>query len=196
MPERKNTFYLLTLLVTAALLSLLGGCAKKPVPEPVPSPMTEAYLLEHMRAVPDPRLGWVSIAPLSVVQRFRFLETNATLVGTLTARVPGSLETPTCEKTRFLLFFSLRAAAWGGFRYALDIDGNRFEVEPYTSYIRQGIFYDNFFLEVPPEWVHKASQNDADLLLMDHGHDMGFTLPTPYAAALLHYLEKFCTKRP
>ena len=43
------------------IMLLFAGCAKKPAPEPVPFPMTEAYLLQHMRVKHDPERAAVRL---------------------------------------------------------------------------------------------------------------------------------------
>ncbi len=184
--------YRLSIVLFSLMLWLLTGCGKKPVPEPVPSPMTEAYLLKHMRVAPEPKLHRTSIAVLDLARPLTFHDANATLYATLLAQVPAAGTKHDCTRTTYMLLFSFHAGAWGEFTEAIDLFGRRYIVHPYTSYIRQGKFIDNFYLEMPADALRRTAASDTDFLIMNRSDGIDFSLPRVYPAALLHYLESFC----
>lgn len=175
------------------LLLLVGGCAKKPAPPPPPSPMTVDYLLAHMQVKDHPAFSQTTIEPLPLVQHLRFHDANATLTAALIAQIDTASRNGShpCTPVNYLLLFTLKATAWGAFDTAIDTLGNRLRITPYSSNIRQGIFYDNFYLTLSRDWLEKAAKENVEILLVNKKHELGFTLPTVYPEALKRYIDLY-----
>jgi len=173
------------------LFIVLGtGCAKKPLPETVPEPMTEAYLLEHMKVTRQPD-GLLNIVPPSRLASATFLGEPAKITTTLTAQVTldATGEVSQFKPPKFLLLFSLNAVAWGGFTTAVDTDGKHHQVLAYTSYIRNGLYYDNFYIVLPRGWLETAAASETSLLFLGRTGELSATVPPVYPKALLHYID-------
>ncbi|WP_345973059.1 hypothetical protein [Sulfurimonas diazotrophicus] len=177
-------------LLPLLIILLVTGCVKKPVPESVPDPMTEAYLLEHMQ-VSYPESNLVSIVPPSRLSSPRFLGERAAISTTFTVQLTldDAGEVTDIIPTRYLLLFSLRATAWGGFKKAIDTAGKQHDVFPYTSQIRDGLYYDNFYISVPREWLEAAAQTEMTLLFLGPKGELTVSIPPVYPKALLHYID-------
>ena len=173
------------------IMLLFAGCAKKPAPEPVPFPMTEAYLLQHMRVKHDPERAAVSVTPPGILSPSRLADRNATLMSTFSATIvlDDRRQASRVVAPEYLLLFSVRAAAWGGFTSALDTLGERHNVVPYTSYIRNGIFYDNFYITLTRSWLETAAGTETGLLILGPKDEISVTIPPVYPRALLHYID-------
>jgi|GEM_PF-5811048 len=185
---KRGRFFFLLL----PLLFLVAGCGKKPAPEPVPSPMTESYLLKHMRVRENPKTGVRSVFTVPIEVTWRFHDADAFLNGALDAEVPTDVPggKTKAARPRYLLLFSARAGAWPGFTRAVDTFGHRFRVVPYTSYIREGVFYENFFIVLNEAWMKRAMREDVELLLLGPQTETALTLPKVYPRALVHFLQK------
>jgi hypothetical protein len=179
-------------LLPIIIIALVTGCAKKPVPsEPVPDPMTEAYLLKHMRVTFKEDNLAVSIVPPSLLSQPRFLDGNATLSTTFDAKIllDSHREISQIKPPKYLLLFSMRAGAWGGFASAIDTAGKRHDVVPYTSYIRNGVYYENFYITLSRPWLERAKNTETELLFLGSKSEMSVTIPAVYPRALLHYID-------
>lgn len=154
--------------------------------------MTESYLLSHMQVQYDAKQGVVMVKPLSIVSTPRFLDANATLQTSLFAEIPvDSSKSPLEEKPpRYRLFLSMRAVAWGGFTRAIDTLGASHTVQPYTSYIRQGQFFENVSISLTRDWLEAAAGEEAELLIMGPKGEVSVLMPTVYPAALLRYVDE------
>ena len=95
------------------------------------------------------------------------------------------------REERFLLYVSTKADKWGGFTSAADTFGKHYDVHPYTSYIRHGVYYENVYLYLDRAWLEKASRDDAMLLLLSYRSEMSITLPPVYPKALLHAIRRY-----
>lgn len=173
------------------LFVLFTGCAKKPAPEPVPAQMTEAYLLKHMRTDYHAANATVDISTLGIDSTPLFMKKPAKIRTTLSAQITlgDAKEVSTFKPPKYLLLFSMRAAAWGGFTQAIDTLGKHHAVMPYTSYIRKGAFYDNFYIEVSRSWMETASTDDTELLILGPKGEVSVTIPAVYPRALLHFFD-------
>ena len=184
---KRTILFLLPIL----LIVLVTGCAKKPAPEPVPYPMTEDYLLEHMQVTFKEDKQAVTVVPPSLLSHPRFLDGNATLSTTFDAEITldSDQEISRIIPPKYLLLFSMRAGAWGGFTSAIDTAGEHHDVTPYTSYIRKGIYYDNFYIVLSRPWLEKAENTETELLILGSKGEISVTIPTVYPRALLHYID-------
>ena len=176
------------LLFPLLLVALMTGCAKKPVPEAVPVPMTEEYLLRHTDITLNDAGSAVTITQHSLQQQVRFGEGNATVKTTLIA-VADLADENTSD--RYILFVSMRADRWGEFTSAIDTFGLRHSVTPYTSYIRKGFYYENAFIDLSAGWFEEASREPTTLLLLGPQNEISFPLPPVYPKALLHSLRRY-----
>lgn len=173
-------------LFSILLLALLAGCAKKPVPETPPSPMTETWLMAHTKISPTGAEGGATITQPRLAQQVRFGEGNATVYTTL------AVETATKKKSdNYLLFFSMRADRWGNFTSAIDTLGLRYTVVPYTSYIRQGVYYENVFITLSGSWFESAGREAGTFLLLGPDSEISIEIPAVYPKALLHSLRRY-----
>jgi len=179
------------LFFSAVFLALLAGCAKKPVPEIPPSPMTEAWLLAHTKIAEDATGRGVTITQPALMQHARFGEGNATVYTTLAVETSvGNPDSPEpAEKDRYLLFFSMHGDRWGNFTSAVDTLGHRHPVTPYTSYIRGGVYFENVFIRLSRSWFESASRESSTLLLLGPDSEISIGLPPVYSKALLHSLR-------
>ncbi|MHC3993797.1 hypothetical protein ACXWTF_03155 [Thiomicrolovo sp. ZZH C-3] len=152
--------------------------------------MTEAYLLEHME-VSYPESNLVSIVPPSRLSSPRFLGEVAAISTTFTVQLTldDAGEVTDIIPARYLLLFSLRAKAWGGFKSAVDTAGQQHNVFPYTSHIRNGLYYDNFYISVPRSWLESAAQTETALLFLGPKGELTVSIPPVYPKALLHYID-------
>jgi hypothetical protein len=172
------------------LIIMLGtGCAKKPLPETVPDPMTEAYLLEHIE-VSYPEENLVSIVLPSRISSPRYLGERAGLSTTFNAQLTldDRDEITDIIPPRYLLLFSLKATEWGGFNTAVDTAGKQHDVFAYTSYIRDGVYYDNYYISVPRSWLETAAQKETTLLFLGPKGELTVTIPPVYPRTLLKYI--------
>lgn len=181
--------FCLRLLAIVFFVFLLAGCGKKPVPEPVPSPMTVDYLLAHMVRSPVPGTGEITVQPLPIVNHLVFHDANATLQCLVQAEFPTDAESAASAAT-YQLLFALTASRWGAFDTAIDTLGNRFEVKPYYSGIRSGVYFEYFYVLVSKNWLDAAAENDLELLLLSDAHEIGMLLPRVYPLALKRYLKE------
>lgn len=182
---------LLLLFYPVMLFVLFTGCAEKPAPEPVPKPMTEDYLLAHMHTGYDAANAVVTLSTPSIDSTPLFLKKSAEMRTTLSTKITlnDSEKVSTFKPPKYLLLFSMRANAWGGFTRAIDTFGEHHTVTPYTSYIRKGAFYDNFYIEVSRSWIEAASTDDAELLMLGSKGEVSVTIPAVYPRALLHFFD-------
>jgi len=169
----------------------MAGCAKKPVPEPVPVPMTEAFLLKHTKIVPQKDGSAITFTQYRLRQHPRFNEQNATVNTFFIAHAaPGDQNTTFNVVTdRFLLYFSMKADRWGGFTSAQDTLGEYHTVHPYTSYIRKGVYYENLYINLDRRWLEAASHQQTTLLFLGRDTELTISIPPVYPTALLHSLE-------
>lgn len=166
---------------TLLLLLLLAGCAPKPPLPMPPDPMTESYLIEHATRIDEAGSRVLRLEP--IVAHPRFGDGNATLNATLSATLrPGA----PAEGT---LFFGLYASRWGEFATAVDTLGERHRVSAYTSGIRDGRFFEHFYITLPFQWLQNAAESDLALLLIDADDELLFTLPSVYAKALITLID-------
>lgn len=178
-----------TLLLVLLFVFFIAGCAKKTVPEPVPDPMTEAYLLKHMRVQYDAHQHYLEIAPPALTRLSPIGDNTMTLQTTLSAQVPLSDSNQSrTDQSRYLLIFSTKAPRWLAFSRAIDTNGNRYSLVPFTSHIRKGVYYENFSMELNAAWIAHAAQKESELLLLGQSHESTFKLPLVYPAALRRYL--------
>ena len=181
------------LILPLVFLAMLAGCAKKPVPELPPSPMTEAWLLAHTKISANAAGNTVTITQPALVQQTPYGEGNATVHTTLavetSAETGNDLERENSDS--YLLLFSMRADRWGNFTSAVDTLGQRHSVTPYTSYIRQGLYYENAFIALSKTWLESASGENSTLLLLGPDSEVSIILPPVYPRALLHSLRRY-----
>jgi hypothetical protein len=179
------------LFFSAVLLAILAGCAKKPVPEVPPSPMTEAWLLAHTKTTPNVEGPGVTIIQPALLQHSYFAEGNATVSTTLAVETAiKERHRPADGSTdRYLLIFSMRADRWGNFKTAVDTEGVYHAVTPYTSNIRRGVYYENVFIRLSKGWLETASREKSTLLLLGTDSEISISLPPVYPKALLHSLR-------
>jgi hypothetical protein len=183
---------LFLLLLPIMITVWITGCAKKPAPsEPVPVPMTEAYLLKHMQVTFEDDNLSLSIVPRTIHSQPRFMDGNATLSTTFDAEITldGHGEISQIKPPKYLLLFSMRADAWGGFTSAIDTAGKHHVVVPYTSYIRKGVYYDNFYITLSRPWLETAKNAETELLFLGSKSEMSVTIPAVYPRALLNYID-------
>lgn len=186
-----HTHIIRTLPSVFLLAFFIAGCGKKAVPEPVPDPMTEAYLLKHMRVHYDAQQRHIEIAPPALTRHAPFEEGNMTVQATLSAKVPLSDTNRTrTDQCRYLLIFSTKAPRWLEYRRTIDTYGNRYALTPFTSQIRQGEYYENVYMELSAEWIEHAARKTSELLLLGQSHETTFKLPIVYPAALRRYLRE------
>lgn len=180
-------------LFSVLLLALLAGCAKKPAPEAPPSPMTETWLMAHTKISADATGERVTIIQPALMQQVRYGDQNATVYTTLTVETAagdhnGSEQTAT---ERYALVFSMRTGRWGDFTSALDTFGSRHAVTPYTSYIREGVYYENVYVDLSEAWCASASRETSTLLLLGPDSEISIGVPAVYPKALLHSLRRY-----
>ncbi len=169
----------------------MSGCTKKPQPEPLPDPMTEAYLLAHTQRSVSKDGSVVNISLPGLVTQPRFGEMPALLKTTFDTELTleNTQEVSTLKAPKYLLLLSLQADAWGGFRTAVDTVGKRHDVLPYTSYIRSGVYYDNFYLYLTREWLEHAVLSETSLLFLGAKGELSVTIPAVYPRAMLHAVD-------
>lgn len=165
-----------TILLPLFLGLVITGCApKKSIPLP-PDPMTEAYLLDHVTRTESRDAVLFRLPPLT--QHPVFGDGNSTLHATLSIAY-----TPMGE-VKGTLFCTLYASRWGGFKTAVDTLGERHDVISYTSGIREGRFFENFYFTFTRGWLHLAAKNDLALLFISPSDELPLTLPSVYLRAL------------
>jgi len=163
------------------VLLLAAGCAPKPRVEPPPEPMTKAYLIDHTVQIDAPE-GRVLRLP-TYHYTAPFAEGNATLSVTLSATLHAD------RPVEGTLFFTLEAPCWGAFDAAVDTAGGRRDVTPYTSGIRQGRFFERFYVTVDRDWLGAMRAADNSVLLIGKTNEFLFPLPAVYPDALITLID-------
>lgn len=179
---------LFSTLIFVITVFMTAGCSKPPAPPKPPTPMTQEYLLTHMRIDVDETRSVRTVTPLAVINQAKLCEFNATLSTVLSAEQPLD---ETNGTTNYLLLFSVRSSLWGEFKSMIDSFGNRLSVTPYTSYIRSGVYTENFFVPVSAAWMQQNAQEEVTLLLLGPKCEISTVVPKVYPAALLHFLHDF-----
>jgi len=174
------------------LIVLMSGCATKPQPATPPDEITEAYLLQHMRVTHKEKGQVVNVLPQGIVDHPRFLGGSATLQTTFDAEITLNDERSEVSAFKppvYLLLFTMSADAWGAFRSAVDTFGKRHAVTPYTSFIRSGVYYENFYIILSRKWLEAAALSETSLLLLGAKGELSVTIPAIYPRALLRYID-------
>ena len=181
------------LFFSTVILIIMSGCAKKPVPETPPSPMTESWLMQHTKIVPNTAGNSMTITQPSFIQETRFGEGNATVHLTLAVDTHRKDDNRTDKRQEdsYLLLFSMRADRWGNFTSAIDTFGRRHSVKPYTSYIRQGLYYENLFIAIDRAWMESAASEKSTFLLLGPDSEITVVLPPVYPSALMHSFRDY-----
>lgn len=174
-------------LAAFVLILLIAGCAKQPVPEIVPHPMTEAYLLKKMQVVHLPHLKRTKIQPPKIIQHVRLADANATLALHV---VIEDFDDPK-KAPLYQIVGHLSGGTWGEFKHALDLRGQFWRVHPFTSSIRKGVYHETFYIVVGHEWFTHFAHNDPTLLLLGKTHELSITIAPVYLSAALTYYDRW-----
>lgn len=191
MANRNSIFF-----ITLAFMVLIAGCAKKPGPEKEPVPMTEAFLMKHTTIRHDEAKGIVTFRQHRLQQQSHYTEHSATVSTFLIANIPATLpkDDDVWDGEQFLIFFSVKDTKWGGFNAASDTVTGRRAVYPFTSNIRNGVYYENDYMYVSRSWLEQASKKETTILLLGSDSDISINLPPVYPRALLHSLKAYREK--
>lgn len=178
------------LMLLFGLIFWFAGCApKQPEPDTAPSPMTEEYLRTHMSIVHLPHLQRTQIETPPIRMSTVFAEANATLVIRPAIEV---YDPPSVLKPKFHVIVSIIGYAWGEFDEAIDLQGKRWSVQPFTSSIRDGIYYETFTIPLEREWFAHFATGDPTLLLLGE-RELTVTIPAVYLQALSACFDEWKT---
>lgn len=181
----------LAFFVSLYLFLLLTGCSKQPVVPKVPNPMTEQYLLDHMNITYDASRLLRTIFPLPIQSTGSVCKEviHTRLILSAQQDLTAQKSTHAMKNTDFLLLFSIESGKWNAFSYAIDSDGHHHPLTPYTSYIRDGKYTENFYLQSDKVWVENIAKHNETLLLIGQDCEILIDIDHVYAAALLDFLE-------
>lgn len=156
---------------------------------PPPVPMTEAYLLEHMRIDNDKTRSIQTVTTLAIVDHAKLCEFNATISTVLGAEHPAFEINSTTSKPNYRLLFTVQSSLWGEYTTMIDSFGNHLNVIPYTSYIRSGNYTENFYVPVSADWIAQNAQEEVTLLLLGPKCEISTSVPQVYPSALQKYMD-------
>ncbi len=173
------------------IVFFISGCTKQPAITAVPNPMTMEYLLKHMKTTYDSSQTVRTVFPPPIYASSKLCGNNAksSLIVSAQQGLSADNEGNVTKNTEFLLLFTIESHQWNNFEYAIDSDGDHHRLFPYTSYIRQGNYFENYYLQADRAWIERCTREDTSLLLIGKTCEILIDIDHLYPAALLHYLN-------